>query len=255
MSVRAAVVIARESMTLLRRDRVFVPVLIATVLISAFAQIASNWTIEGFEKVLYDIGSIGLTLTGSFVALFWGAKSLVDSRQDGSVEVRLAAPVGRASFIIGKYLGLAVSLTLIAVFMVCIWQLCLLFFGFGWLTHDRLVAFAFMLVAWLVLGALTTLLATFCGQGVALFAGVSLWFAGMSTALVYNTLPGDSAPALTRAVGAIARVWDLQQFNLLSEATAVANASGTLVWRGAYGALLILVFITVASLVFSRRDV
>ena len=53
----------------------------------------------------------------------------------------------------------------------------------------------------------------------------------------------------------MARAWDLQQFNLLGDPSVVASARDTLVWRGAYGALLILVFITTASLIFSRRDV
>lgn len=255
MSVRTTVAIAKESTTLLRRDRVFIPALLATVMICAFAQIASEWTIEGFEKVLYDIGSFGLTLTGSFVALFWGAKALADSRHDGSLEVRLAAPVGRASYIVGKYLGLALSLTIIAVFMVGVWQIFLLLFGYDALSHERLVAFGFMLIGWLTLGAMTMLLATFCGQGVALFSGISLWLAGMSTALVANTLPNDVSAPLAAMVHGIARVWDLQQFNLFSAPTAVMTASETLVWRGAYGSLLILVCITLAALIFSRRDV
>jgi Cu-processing system permease protein len=254
MTLRAVTVIARESATLLRRDRIFVPALIAIVLISAFAQIAAEWTIENFEKVLYDIGSFGLTLTGSFVALFWGAKAVSDSRHDGSLEVRLAAPVSRPSWIIGKYLGLAMSLVMIAVLMVAIWQLNLMLFGYGRLTPPRLVAFGFMLVGWLVLGALTTFLATFCGQGVALFAGASLWLAGMSTALVANTLPADTSPALAGTVRGLARGWDLQQFNLFGDQIAAMGGDGLLVWRGAYGALLILVLITLAALIFSRRD-
>ncbi len=53
---RTLSVISWETFVLLRRDKVFVPALVASLLISAFANLASDWSVEDFTKILFDIG-------------------------------------------------------------------------------------------------------------------------------------------------------------------------------------------------------
>src|SRR5690606_34381136 len=107
-------VIAWETFVLLRRDKIFVPALVISLLISVLANLASDWSVEDFEKILFDIGFFGFQMTGSLVAIFWGAKIISDSRQEGSLEVQLAAPISRGSWIIGKYAGLCLCLVVLA---------------------------------------------------------------------------------------------------------------------------------------------
>lgn len=254
-------VIAREAFVLLRRDKVFVPAIVVSVAVAIFANLASEWAVEEFYKILFDVGAAGFRLTGGLVAVFWGTKAVTDSRQEGALEVQLAAPVSRPAWLIGKYLGMAMALALLAVTMLASFQAFMLLNDFGTLTKDQLLAFSLLVLEWLVLAALATLFATFCRQAVAMFATLSLWVAGLGSAVVYRTLAPESNAAMKSVVGGIARIWDLQQFNVVDGAIpppgtpyATFPAAADLVWRGAYGFILIAILMTIGAVVIARRD-
>lgn len=254
--LRALRIVAFEAFTLLRRDRIFFPALLAAVVVAAFANVASDWSVEDFTKILYDIGYFGFQLTGSLVAIFWGIKAVTDSRSEGALEVQLAAPVSRSTWLVGKYLGLAACLALLAVVLTALWQLFMSLNGFGTMTRAQLLVFAYMGLGWLVLGAMAMLFASFLRQGVATFAALAMWLAGLATSLVANTLAPEAPEATKRVVKGMARAWDLQQFNLIDHVlTPNWLLPPELGYRAAYGVLLVFALITLACLVFSRRDV
>ena len=49
--------VAWQTATLLRRDRIVWPVLLAGVMITGLALLASTWAIDEHEKILFDAGS------------------------------------------------------------------------------------------------------------------------------------------------------------------------------------------------------
>lgn len=248
--------VAHEQFLLLRRDKIFVPVVVATALVAWLANLASEWSVNEFEKVLYDIGYFGFQMTGSLVALFWGVKSVNDSRQEGSIEFELAAPVGRTSWLVGKYLGLAACLLLYGVVLLWIWQTFCLVFDFGWMTPMQVCVFLFMILGWLVVAAVAVFCASFMSQAFALFVGLALWVVGLAAALVAHTMSPEAPPVTQLIVSSTTRIWDFQQFNLIDHALRKQILPlAELGYRAAYGGLLILSLMTLACLIFRRRDV
>jgi len=255
MMLKALWLVTTETFLLLRRDRIFLPVLLCTLVIAAFANIASDWSIADFTKVLFDIGFFGFQLTGALVAMLWGTKLIADARRDGTLEVQLAQPVGRVTWILGRFLGLALCLLLLGGLVLAIWQVFMLLNDFGRMSSAQLVGFAFVVLGWLVLGALATAAATLLKQSLAFFCTLALWLAGMASTLVASTL-GASTPEITRKlVTGLARMWDLQQFNLVDHTLAAGwVALPELAYRAAYGGLLVLALITFACIIFACRD-
>lgn len=254
--VRHFVAITSESFLLLRRDKIFLPALIGGFLVVVLANLASDWSIEDFSKILFDIGTFGFHLIGSIVALFWGTKSVVDSRKDGSLEVELAAPIGRSVWLGGKFAGLCLSLVFLGSLLIALWQAVMLVNNFGWMTKHQLVIFGFLSLGWIVCASIATFFATFCSTAVALFSSVCLWLVGLSTAGVKRVLAPE-APLVTRQVTkALARFWDLQQFNLSDFAAKTEFPSNQeLLWRLGYGIALVLFLFTLSCVVFNERDV
>lgn len=249
-------VTASTTFTLLRRDKIFTPFLISAIAISIFAQLASDWGVEEFNKILNDIGFFGFQMTGSFVALFWGIKMVSDSRTEGSIEVELAAPIERTTWLLGKYLGLTATLILLGALIVVSWQGMMLLNNFGWMQMTEWIAFAFTILAWAVLGALAILFGCLMRQTVALFVSLALWISGLCSTIVANTLHPDTPESTKRLVVGIARAWDLQQFNLVSSAVSgIPLPWNELGWRLAYGVLLIAFILSIATVLFRRRDV
>ncbi len=254
--LNAILQITAEQFTLLRRDKFFVPAFVISIGVTLLANLAMDWTVEEFDKILYDIGYFGFQFTGCAVALLWGIKSVTDSRQEGSIEYELAAPISRTAWLIGKYLGLALGLVLFGAMLLTIWQGIMLLNGYGWIGLPQVNVFLYMVLGWLVVGSLAICCASFMGQAVAVFVAFSLWIVGLATSLVMNTL-GPDTPVLTRSiVKGVTRLWDLQQFNLVDQALKEsANQMTELGYRAAYGGILILSLMTVACLIFQRRDV
>lgn len=218
MNLRALRLISGETFVLLRRDRLFGPAAGMMLVVAIVAVLVSDWSIEDFTKILYDVGVFGFQMTGSLVALTWGTKVVSDSRQEGALEVQLAAPVSRATWLVGKYIGLSLCLLLLLGLLLVVWQACLLLNQFGWLTLPQLSMFGFMALGWLVLAALALMLGTMARQGTAFLAAVGLWIGGLATSLVASSLAPETPAAVRSVVNALARFWDFQQFNLVDHA-------------------------------------
>lgn len=249
-------IIASETFILLRRDKIFVPALVISLFISAMANLASDWSVEDFTKILFDIGFFGFQMTGSLVAIFWGAKIISDSRQEGSLEVQLAAPISRGNWIIGKYFGLCLCLLVLAAILLVIWQALMLLNDFGLMHPYHLTVYGFIVISWMVQGALAILMASFMGQAIAMFSTLCLWLVGMASALVANTISPDSSPMTKSIASGIARFWDFQQFNLVDYVQTKAwLGQDELLYRGLYALILVAIQLSLSVTIFSRRDV
>jgi len=253
--MNAAFVIARQTFRLLRRDQVFIPVVLAGLLITGFANIASDWSVEDFSKILFDIGGFGFAVTGSLVALFWGTKILGDARSDGAVEVELSTSISRAAWLAGKYLGIALTLVLLGVILIVIWQMIMLANNFGWMTEGQLLIFLLMIVGWLAVAATAVFFSAFCGTTVAVFCTFCAWMVGLVAALVAGTLTDRTSPAMAALVRGAARFWDFQQFNAIQHAVTMPPLThAEMLMRFGYGAVLIAILVSAGCMIFDRKD-
>jgi ABC-type transport system involved in multi-copper enzyme maturation permease subunit len=253
--LRATRLVALESFVLLRRDRIFVPAIVVAAAVAGFAELASSWSIDNLEKVLYDVGLFGFQVTGCLVAALWGTKAISDSHQEGSLEVQLAAPISRTAWLLGKYLGLCCALALFGVILTLLWRGMLFVIGWGHFGRVQLAAFLAMGLGWTVVAALAMLFATCTRQALALFATICAWVAGLATAPVASALGSETAEPTRRIVEGLARYWDLGQLNLADHALDPGLLpTQELVDRAMYGGVLILILISVACIIFNRRD-
>jgi ABC-type transport system involved in multi-copper enzyme maturation permease subunit len=253
--LRALGVVTMQTFILLRRDRIFWPALGASLLISAVAALFSSWGTEDLVKMRYDFGLFGFQLSGSAVAMLWGVKMISDARQDGSMEVQLAAPVSRGVWLVGKYLGLGACILLISSLFMTVWQAMLLALGYNLMQGPQLLAFAMMVLGWMVTGALAVFFASLARAPLAIFATVSTWIAGLISPLVGQATTHDTPLPIRLVVATITRYWDLQQFNLVDKALDPAMPSLRFILDGGlYGIILIALLISLASIICSRRD-
>ena len=249
-------VITSETFLLLRRDKVFLPALVCGAVIFIFANLASEWGIEEFTKILYDMGTLGFHITGAIVAIFWGTKLISDSRREGSLEVQLASPVNRITWILGRYFGLCLALFALGSVLLVAWQIMTYFNNFGIMELRYLIIFGFFMLSWFVLAALALLFASMASQAVAMFSALCVWIAGLMSASVAATL-SPNTPASTRFfIEKVKMIWNLQAFNLSDyvDIGAKLPATGDLVVRLMYGFLLIAVLLTIAVVSFNKRD-
>ena len=105
--VRAiAVSVFRESV----RDKVLYNLVFFAVLLIAVSYLLSQLTAGQDMKVIKDLGLAAMSLFGLFIAVFIGIGLVSKEVEKRSIYSLLAKPIRRQEFVVGKYLGLLLTL-------------------------------------------------------------------------------------------------------------------------------------------------
>ena len=101
-----AVSVFRESV----RDKVLYNLVFFAVLLIAVSYLLSQLTAGQDMKVIKDLGLAAMSLFGLFIAVFIGIGLVSKEVEKRSIYALLAKPIRRQEFVIGKYLGLVLTL-------------------------------------------------------------------------------------------------------------------------------------------------
>ena len=248
--------LTKESFLILRRDRIFMPMIVVGFAITLFANIASNWSIEDFEKILFDIGIAGFRVTGAVVSILWGVRMITDPLQDRSIELRIASPSARFVWILARYSGLATCLILMGLIFAASWQSIMSLNSFGSMTNIQSWTLGLLVLEWLVLGAFGLLMGTLAGFSTAIFVAFGSWIAGLLAPLVAATIDPGTDPSQKQLVEFLANVWNFQRFNLIDQLEAGAKSVeiSDLVSRLTWGGSVLFGSLILASWVFQEKD-
>lgn len=215
--MRSFIALHREGFKWLVRDKIFIPMILAGLMITLCSNLISNWSIEDFKKILFDVGIAGFRLVGGSIAILWGTRMIHDALTERSIEPRLAAPIRRETWFLARFTALASVLIIMGLVFLLSWQAIMLVTGGGTMTNIQGWALGILVSEWLVLGALAMAIASFSGFAVALFASGALWIVGLMIPLLASTRDPTIVPETGIIVDFIADVWNFQRFNLIDQ--------------------------------------
>ena len=113
-----AVAVFRESV----RDRVFYNLVFFAVLLVGASVLIGQLTAGQDVKIIKDLGLSATSLFGLFIAIFVGTSLVSKEVEKRSIYPLLAKPVRRSEFIVGKYLGMLLTLLVnVAVMTVALY--------------------------------------------------------------------------------------------------------------------------------------
>jgi ABC-type transport system involved in multi-copper enzyme maturation permease subunit len=92
------------------RDRVFFSLLGFAVLMLGFSMILSNLAVGDNIKIIKDFGLGSISIFGTLIAIFVGIGLLYKEMDKRTIFIILSKPVSRPEFLLGKYLGLSLTL-------------------------------------------------------------------------------------------------------------------------------------------------
>ena len=259
-----AVNVFRESV----RDRVPYNLVIFAVLLMGASYLLGQLTAGQDVKIIKDLGLAAISLFGLFIALFIGIGLVSKEVERRSIYALLAKPVSRAQFIVGKYLGLVLTLAVnvsamtIALYLVLSYQ--------GWIESAEMKA------AWEAPAADPALLKAIALIGVELMlvTAIALFFSTFSSPLLSAALTlgvyiagrfnadlknfdqiVDSQLTIWMARAAYHLLPDFSAFDVKTQVVhGLAVPAGYIAATAAYGALYIGALLVAATLIFSRRD-
>lgn len=247
--------IALETWTLLRRHKIVLPIVFAFAAVCFVGSLGSGLLETEFRKMMFDVGLVGFHLAGGAIAIFWGTKAMSDAYQEGSLEVQLASPLSRTSWLLGKFFGLVLALIMLGLVFCALWQASMLVIGFGWMNGSEMLTIATMGVAWLVIASLVILFATFASLPVSVFGCTTLWAIGMS-ASYFSQGSTDESGSMSRWLGRLlGDYWNLRRLNLGDYLYKTTFPSlSDVMSRMSYGMALVVLILVLACGIFERRD-
>jgi ABC-type transport system involved in multi-copper enzyme maturation permease subunit len=124
--------IARNTFREAVRDRVLYNLVIFVLLLTAGAIFVGELSAGEEAKVIIDLGLSAILLFGAFISIFVGVGLVYKEIERRTVYAIFSKPVGRGEFLVGKYLGLCVTLMVNVLVMGAGVSLALLYVRRGW---------------------------------------------------------------------------------------------------------------------------
>ena len=243
--------ICRYASLILRKDKLFLPFLLTVPGIFLFGLMASEWTIEDMEKVLMDLTALGLHLFGSLVTILWGTQLFnTFPEENSSLEFELVAPISRINWILGRFLGLALHLSITGFVFFVLWTGIFAVQGYAIISPGIAWMFGLQILGWLTLASLTAFIGTLCKRNLAIVSCSLLWICGLIAPVTAITAEGQGAAA--EFARNVSKLWNFQRFNVVpGQITDLSQCLFTMLYAGG----LIAVLLSLSCLIFQKRQV
>jgi ABC-type transport system involved in multi-copper enzyme maturation permease subunit len=259
-----AINVFRESV----RDKVLYNLVLFAIVLMAASYLIGQLTAGQDVKIIKDLGLAATSIFGLFIAVFIGIGLVSKEVERRSIYNLLSKPIHRYQVIAGKYIGLVLTLVvnigimavaLYAVLYYMSWNIPLEVQS-GWdtfaLDPRLLEAVALILVELMVVTAIALTFSTFSTPMLSAAFTFGMVIAGHFSEDLRNfdqVVASPAAAELTRAL-----YWVLPNLSQFDVKARVVHGQpvplGYIATATAYGLLYILMLLTVAMYVFSRRD-
>lgn len=251
--------ITYESFLMLRRDKIFVPMLIGVVLLFFLASFITEWSLDDFRIIYFNITQTALRLTGGAIALLFGVKMLHDSYVSGSLETILSRPLHRSVFLQGSFAALLLCLLLYGLLSGLCWWVMNYFFFTHRIPTEFIVWGAFLaFLEWGVIAALSYCFASFCGFGMSLLSVILMWLVALVSSAMASSLEGlrNSYSDLLPVVEGLAKFWSFDRFSLMAYSRTMEFPEPPyLLHCVGYAISAVAVLLILSHLFFAGRDI
>jgi ABC-type transport system involved in multi-copper enzyme maturation permease subunit len=207
------------------------------------------------ERILQDFGFAAIRLFSVAIAIFVGVTLIHREVERRTVYAILSKPLSRAEFLLGKYVGLLVTIWMqMAIMIVCFVAVSLV--TGAPLDSGHALAFVLIAAELAVVVAVATFFSAFTTPMLASFFSVGIWALGHMT----RDLRDIGASSISESVKGVTSFLhralpDLESFNFSTEAAHGLAFTASDLWLPVlYGLGYVTVLLVAAIAIFERRD-
>ncbi len=257
--MRVTIAIAANTVREALRERLMYNLVVFAIVLIAGALTISQLTLGEQFRIIADVGTSAVQIFGTLIAVFVGVGLVSKEIDRRTCYPVLARPISRATFVVGKYLGLVSVLVLNTATMMAVSAATLFVYA-----HDARFAgaaffgcFALLLVQFGVCAALAVLFSSFTTATLATIFTLSAVAAGH----VFSSVRGFWLKTEQVQLKPLVRILDVVLPNMglldLKEAFTYGDqvALSSVALRAVYGFGYAGAVVALACLAFSRRDV
>jgi ABC-type transport system involved in multi-copper enzyme maturation permease subunit len=257
-SLQRILAIARNAFREAVRDRILYNLVIFVLLLTGCAVFLGQLSGGEEAKIIVDMGLTSMLIFGAFIAIFVGVGLVYKEIEKRTVYAIFAKPVGRGEFLVGKYLGLCLTLLVNTVVMGVGVSLALLYVKKGWnpLALSIWPSIFMIYCELIILTAVALLFSSFSSPALSALLTFSILIIGNFSAdmkLFAEKL--ESSTAKIFFTGLYYLLPNLSHFNFITPAghgdkPPAAMVGGGLLYAVVYSSVLL----AAATLIFNRRN-
>ncbi|HVS21959.1 MAG TPA: ABC transporter permease subunit [Pyrinomonadaceae bacterium] len=250
--------IARNAFREAVRDRVLYNLVLFVLLLIAGAIFLGELSAGQDAKIIIDLGLSAMLLFGVFIAIFVGVGLVYKEIERRTLYAILSKPIGRGQFLLGKYLGLCLTLLVNVLVMGLGVSLALVYVRRGW---DPLVfriwpAILLIYVELMIVTGVALLFSTFSSPALSALLTFFVFIIGHFSADL-KTLADSAGSGLARWLfrSLYYLLPNLSNYSMITAAAHgyVPDARSAAV-AVVYAIVYIVVLLASATLVFNRRN-
>jgi ABC-type transport system involved in multi-copper enzyme maturation permease subunit len=250
--------IARNAFREAVRDRVLYNLVLFVLLLTGASVFIGELSGGQERKVIVDLGLSAILLFGVFIAIFVGVGLVYKEIERRTIYAVFSKPVGRGEFLVGKYLGLCLTLLVNVLVMAVGVSLALVYVSGGW---DPLIptiwpAVLLIYMELMLLTAIALLFSSFSSPALSALLTFMVFIIGhFSADLKGLAVSLGSTSAKWLFTGLYYLLPNLANYSFITPAAhGRAPSAEFIVATGLYAAVYIIVVLAVATLIFSRRN-
>lgn len=248
--------IARNTFREAVRDRVLYNLVLFVLLITGCAIFLGELTAGHEARMIVNLGLNAILVFGVFIAIFVGVGLVSKEIEKRTVYAIFSKPIGRGEFIVGKYLGLCLTLLVNVLIMGIGVSLALLYVGGGNLAFTVWGAIALIYLELVILTAAAILFSSFSSPALSALLTFFVFIIGN-----FSQSLRDFAENLGSGAAKIFFNFlyyflpNLSFFNFVTDAShgdvpPAAMLGGDLL----YAVVYIIILLSITILIFSRRN-
>jgi ABC-type transport system involved in multi-copper enzyme maturation permease subunit len=256
--VSLVLAIARNAFREAVRDRVLYNLVLFVLLLTAAAISIGELSGGQERKIIVDLGLSAMLLFGVFIAIFVGVGLVYKEIERRTVYSIFAKPVGRGEFLVGKYLGLCLTLLVNVLVMGAGVSLALIYVSRGW---DPLVlciwpAVLLIYLELMILTAVALLFSAFSSPALSALLTFFIFIIGHFSADLKNLSTSMQSAAARWLFAALYYFLpNLANYSFITQAAhghfpRMSDVTAAIL----FAFLFVVVILATATLIFSRRN-
>ncbi|HVG32384.1 MAG TPA: ABC transporter permease [Pyrinomonadaceae bacterium] len=250
--------IARNAFREAVRDRVLYNLVLFVLGLTVVSIFVGELSAGQEAKIIVDLGLSAMLLFGTFIAIFVGVGLVYKEIERRTVYAIFSKPVGRGEFLVGKYLGLCLTLALNVAVMGLGISLALLYVGGGWnpLALSIWPAVLLIFMELMILTAVALLFSSFSTPALSALLTFFIFIIGHFSADLRSFAASMGTQSARLFFGALYYLLpNLSNYSFITPA-AYGQTPGAPVLLGsfAYAVVYSAVLLSAATLIFNRRN-
>lgn len=236
------------------REKLLYNLLIFALLMIGSSVLLTRLTVGEWDRLIIDLGLSSMNVFGVLIAIFVGISLVSKEIDKKTIFTIVSKPVPRYEFLLGKYLGLVVTLLINTIVMAAGLLAVMAYLGAP-VTPMLFKALGFIFLEFLVITAVALVFSTFTSTTLSAIFTLAIYVVGhLSTDLkLFGAKMDEVGKAVLNAVYYV--LPNLERFNLKGQVIHhIDIAASDLVLTAAYGLTYAAFLLLLASIIFQRRD-